>query len=439
VSKSIAGLLTFAILLIGCGGGDNSDTAEPGDLIGILVSPENAIVPVGEEVQMIATGLYDNRMTRDITSAVDWSSSDESTVEVKNDLDSEGVMVGKSSGDATVEAQFDGLRSASVRVTVTSAALVGLSIEPASVSVEAGQSIQLSATAAYTDGTRGDASTQVRWITSDGGVVQISSSGVLSGVANGSADVYVKLGDMESESISVSVVQSAQADLYIANIDLEPGIGDATLNLNIGNKGDGSVSDFWIDIFVDPTYTPSVGDLGELYTGGAYLGAGDMVEGSFQITLSEGSHEIYVILDTDDLVDESNESNNVDSAVVTIGGGETVGPNLTITYFDYLVDSSSIYYFVDITNTGGEDVEGFFVDVYYDESQAPALYTDGQQWVEIESLEAGATTYADFLVDSSEVSAVCSTCKSWVLIDGYDDVSETNESDNTEGPLTVYP
>ena len=438
MSRNIAAFLAFAMLVIGCGGAAD-DTAEPGELIGILVSPENVIVPVGEEVQMIATGLYDNRVTRDITSAVEWSSSDRSTVDVKNDLDSEGVMVGKASGEATVEVEFDGLRSAAVRVTVTSAALVGLSIEPSSVSVEAGQSIQLSATAAYTDGTRGDASTQVRWITSDGAVAQVSSVGVLSGVSNGTADVHVKLDDIESEPISVSVIESAQADLYISSIDLEPGVGDATLNLSIGNKGNGSASDFWVDIFVDPPTAPVVGDLGELYTGAGYLGAGETVDGSFQITLSEGSHEIYVILDTDDFIDESNENNNIASAVVTIGGSTTVGPNLTISYFDYLVDSYSVYYFVDITNTGGEDVGPFFVDVYYNESQAPALYTDGEQWIEVESLAAGETTYADFLIDSSEVSAVCSTCKSWVLIDGYDNVSETNESDNTEGPITVYP
>jgi len=427
------------MLVMGCGGGGGDDTSEPGELIGILVSPENVVVPVGEEVQMIATGLYDNRVTRDITSAVDWSSSDGATVEVKNDLDSEGIMVGVSSGEATVEAQFEGLRSASVRVTVTNAALVGLSIEPTSVSVEAGQSIQLSSTAVYTDGTRGDSSTQVRWITSDGAVAQVSSAGVLSGVSQGTAEVYVKLDDIQSDPVSISVVQTAQADLYISSIDIEPGVSDATLNLTIGNSGTGSVSDFWIDIFVDPVSTPTVGDLGDFYTGGGYLGGGSTVDGSFQIALSEGSHEIYVILDTDGFIDESNESNNIASTSVTIGGGATVGPNLTISYFDYLADSESVYYFVDITNNGGEDVGSFFVDVFYDKSQAPSLYTDGEQWVEIENLAAGETTFADFLIDASEVTAFCSTCSSWVLIDGYDNVSETNESDNTDGPLTVYP
>ena len=439
MSKYLSCLLAFSMLVMGCGGGGGDDTSEPGELIGILVSPENVVVPVGEEVQMIATGLYDNRVTRDITSAVDWSSSDGATVEVKNDLDSEGIMVGVSSGEATVEAQFEGLRSASVRVTVTNAALVGLSIEPTSVSVEAGQSIQLSSTAVYTDGTRGDSSTQVRWITSDGAVAQVSSAGVLSGVSQGTAEVYVKLDDIQSDPVSISVVQTAQADLYISSIDIEPGVSDATLNLTIGNSGTGSVSDFWIDIFVDPVSTPTVGDLGDFYTGGGYLGGGSTVDGSFQIALSEGSHEIYVILDTDGFIDESNESNNIASTSVTIGGGATVGPNLTISYFDYLADSESVYYFVDITNNGGEDVGSFFVDVFYDKSQAPSLYTDGEQWVEIENLAAGETTFADFLIDASEVTAFCSTCSSWVLIDGYDNVSETNESDNTDGPLTVYP
>ena len=77
---------------------------------------------------------------------------------------------------------------------------------------------------------------------------------------------------------------------------------------------------------------------------------------------------------------------------------ETEGPDLSITYFDYLAYDTEIYYYVDITNTGDEDAGSFYVDVFVDEDDEPELYDDGDDYTTIESLAVGETEYADFLI-----------------------------------------
>ena len=278
-----------------------------------------------------------------------------------------------------------------------------------------------------------------RWITADGSVAQISSSGVLKGVASGSTTVQAKWEDLTSEEVSVTVAQSAIPDLYISDLVIEAGTEEATVNLKMGNRGTGGASDFWIDIFIDPSSEPSVGDYGDLYTAGGYVGPGEEIDVSFNIGLDEGSHEIWVVLDTENLLEESDESNNVAGGTVTVGGNTWVGPNLTVTYFDYVADGNYIYYYVDITNEGGEAVGEFYVDLFYDLDKAPEFYTDGDMWVHIESLGAGETTYADFLVETWKVELECKYCWSWVLIDSLDMVEETSEDDNVGGHLPVSP
>ena len=67
----------------------------------------------------------------------------------------------------------------------------------------------------------------------------------------------------------------------------------------------------------------------------------------------------------------------------------------------------------------------------------PLLREDGDQWTQVVSLGAGETTYADFYVPVSSLEQVCSYCWSWVTVDSYEEISETNENDNVEGSITV--
>ena len=91
-----------------------------------------------------------------------------------------------------------------------------------------------------------------------------------------------------------------------------------------------------------------------------------------------------------------------------------------------------LYYYGDVTNSGDESASWFFVDLYLDESSAPSTYQDGDEYAYISELSAGETTYADFILEDW-----CYYCWSWVQVDGYESVDESDEDNNIEGPMTV--
>ena len=430
----LAALFLFCISLLGCGKGGEEE--QEGTLLGILVSPQDVIVPIGSDVQLYATGLYDDRSSRDLTSIVSWKSSAEPVVNVSNDLDREGLAEGISAGQVEIEAEVQGLGSVPVRVTVTSAELQGITVEPSAVSLEEGQSLQLSAKAVYSDGSRGDASTQVRWLTSDGSVATLESSGLLKAVGEGTAEVHASMDGVSSQKVPVSIATSGSPDLYVKTLVLEPSEDGFTVSYQIGNKGDAASTGFFVDLFVNPSSSPGSGDVGEQYAIHEYVSAGSLVSGTFLVSAPYGDHEAVLVADLDNVVDEKNEGNNRASDDVTVGSS-TTGPNLTISYFSYSATVDTIYYFVDITNTGGEGVGEFLVDLFYDKISPPKMTDDGDEWTLVESLAAGATTYADFEVPVSEMEDICSYCWSWVMVDGYEFIEETNESDNIEGSITV--
>ena len=66
--------------------------AEQATPIGMVLAPEHAVVSMGASLSMEAIGLYDGRVTRDLTNAVVWHVSDADIASISNGLDKEGVL-----------------------------------------------------------------------------------------------------------------------------------------------------------------------------------------------------------------------------------------------------------------------------------------------------------------------------------------------------------
>lgn len=431
--KRRVALAALLLCSAGCNRGDASDTGALPEPVGILVQPEQLVVPVGQTAQLKATGLYEDRTSSDITHLVSWKSANPSIATASDGLDSEGVVTGHAVGGTELTASLSGVDSVPVTVNVTDAELIGLTVEPKSLDLATGDEVQLKAIAAYSDGNRADSSSQVRWITGDGAVAQIASGGVLTASGTGSTNIHADWDGTVSPDVPVVVVNNASADLKIVEVEAESTADSVTVSVLVGNVGDKGASGFFVDIWLDPDGTPQVGDFGDQYDYVEYLEPDYGMPMTFTFDASSGSHTVFIVADSEGSVDESNESNNTFSSTIDVSAGGS-GPNLEITYFDYVADESEIYFAVDVTNTGGEDVGEFYVDLYLDQDDAPELYSDGDQYVTVTSLDAGETTYADFLFDDE----YCYYCYSWVLIDGYDYVEETDEDDNIGGAIYVW-
>jgi outer membrane protein assembly factor BamB len=110
------------------------------------------------------------------------------------------------SGAATgSELGIGGFAYAQISVTMPPppAALESLTTSPANVTVGVGKSAQLAATASYTDGSQQDVTTQATWSSSDITKVTVSGTGLVTGVATGSAIITARDGPFSANTAVV--------------------------------------------------------------------------------------------------------------------------------------------------------------------------------------------------------------------------------------------
>jgi uncharacterized protein YjdB len=111
-------------------------------------------------------------------------------------------------GSATITATSEG-QSASATVAVTTVPVASVILSPATASVQAGQTMQLTATPKDANGSALSGRT-VTWASSNVGVATVSATGSVSGVAGGSATITATSeGQSGSATIAVTVPASA--------------------------------------------------------------------------------------------------------------------------------------------------------------------------------------------------------------------------------------
>lgn len=433
----MARLLLLA-LLAGCTG--PADTGENGtdeatdtdvaELLGILVNPEDVTVPVGSAALLKATGLLANRSSVDLTDQVTWTSDADHVATIGNDLDHWGLVTPLSEGEAWMTAELDDVVSPPVRVRVTDAGVLAVTIHPEEVSLGVGERTQLSATGALSDGTTTDATTQVRWVTGDGAVATTERDGHVVGQAVGSTQVLAEWDGVTSDPVTIHVVNDAAADLRIAEVDGFISGGILLLSVTVENHGNATAEDFWLDVFLDPVVSPILGDIGDDFDWVSSHAAGAFVQHDFEFNVSSGDHEVFIMVDTDDVVDEPDEYDNEWEG--TFSPGATIGPDLTINYSDWLADDTHLLLEIAVTNIGDETSEEVFVEVYLDQPFAPQPLDIGDDFDIIEELAPFETVYTEWLIET-----VCDPCTTWFLVDSLDDLDEFDEANNVAGPITV--
>ncbi|MCF0074923.1 Ig-like domain-containing protein [Dyadobacter sp. CY261] len=200
-------------------------------LTSIAVNPSTATVGVGDTTRLSTSILPVTATNQKVT----WSSSNTSVVSV----DGSGLVRGMSPGTATITATTnEGQKTASSTVTAANIAVSGVTIAP-TASVGVNNSITLVASVQPVNATN----KALTWSTSDAGIVSVSQSGVLTGVAPGTATVTVTSQDGAKTASSVITA----SNVLLTSITLNKpavtvGVGDTTTikaaiaPLNASNK-----------------------------------------------------------------------------------------------------------------------------------------------------------------------------------------------------------
>lgn len=231
-------IISLSLILAACGGSTSTGgtgTAGSGIVLSsISVTPNATSVSVSAQVSFKATGKYSDGSSKDLTSSAQWASSDSSTAAVS----AAGIATGMAAGTATISAQSKGI-TGSATLTVggsggsgggggggnAGANLTAIAVTPVNPSVPVNTVQQLTATGSYTDGSSADLTSLVTWTSSAVSKANVDASGVVTGVAAGSASITATL---NSVSGSTTVTVTAPS---ITAISVSP--DGLTLPLNV--------------------------------------------------------------------------------------------------------------------------------------------------------------------------------------------------------------
>ncbi len=178
----------------------------PPTLLSIAVTPPSATIEIDGTQQYTAVGTYSDDSTANITETATWNSSNESVATIS----ASGLATGVGDGSTYVTATLDNITSnqATLNVSPASVELETISVTPASASIEIGGTQAFTAMGTYSNGSTQDITSSATWNSSDTSVATISS-GLATGVGEGTTSITAALDGIESDAASLTVTSSS--------------------------------------------------------------------------------------------------------------------------------------------------------------------------------------------------------------------------------------
>lgn len=278
----------------------------------------------GDSLQATVLAEYDDDMVRDVTSLVDWASSDEAVLTVTDT----GLISAVGPGFATITATYDDV-TGELDLTVAARALEALTVLPEAIELRPGASQQFTAIGRYDDGTSEDLTHDAVWASSDEDIATVDGEGLVTAKSAGPVDITATIGEIASDPATLTVL-----GVSLVGIQLDPATGTLhagaadTLQLTaFGIFDDGSQA----DISKIALWQSSNGDVATVDTNG--LVTAGTASGTAEITASVGDivsfPAIVVVLESADVVSVA-----VDPATASVAAGYSVDFTATATFAD---------------------------------------------------------------------------------------------------------
>lgn len=197
--------------------GSTTVTVTAATLVSVQVTPVNPNIANGLSEQWVATGIYSDNSTQNLTAQATWSSSNSGVATVSNAAGSQGLVSSAGLGVTSIAAAVGNL-SASTTLTVSAAVLASIQVTPAHPSLASGLTEQFTATGTYTDNSTQNLTTQVTWSSSNTAAATVSnasgSQGLASSAGLGVTSMSATLGNI-SGSGQLTVTAATLASIQV--------------------------------------------------------------------------------------------------------------------------------------------------------------------------------------------------------------------------------
>ncbi|MEA1892082.1 MAG: Ig-like domain-containing protein [Campylobacterota bacterium] len=292
-------------------------------LVSIDITPIDSSVEKGLIVQYKAMGNYSDNTNIDLTTQVDWKSSNTDIATIDTSALAQSLHVGVTNISATKDSIISNIAT----LTVTDATILSIQITPADVRVPKGTTGTYTAVAYYSDGSSHDITTLSTWISSNRDVLSIDTQADAQALEVGHSEVTAVYDNTTSNTARVEVT-----DAQLRSITIEPLDKTVALGLDIEYKATGTYSDTTHkDITELVTWSSSQTDTAQIDSGGlaTSISIGDTIitATSDEISASTDLHVESAIL----------SSIQITPAEVTV----TIGTKDRFTATAYYSDESS--------------------------------------------------------------------------------------------------
>ena len=203
----------------------------------IQINQATASLPRGTTTNLTALATFTDGTTQDVTHTVTWKSSDANVASV----DATGLASALNVGAVTVTATLSGV-SGQTSLTVTSAILTNLAVTAPSASMALGTTMNLKATATYSDKTTVDVTSQANWNSADSSTAPVSmvlgSIGVVSAAKmGGPVTISATFGGL-SANTPITVTAAVPVSLTVT-----PGTPEVVTGMQVAFKASVTFSD----------------------------------------------------------------------------------------------------------------------------------------------------------------------------------------------------
>jgi hypothetical protein len=245
----------------------------------ISVSPTNATIVEGTEIDYSATGNYSDGSATPIDGDVVWKSDDTSIATVT----AAGLAKGVLEGSTNITASLDTVVG-SAAITVSPAEVISLSVSPPFAELLEDTTRDFTATAVFTNGNSQDVTTDAEWTVTDSAVATVSnaagSSGRVTALTIGATDAQAAFGG-----------ETTQADIAV----VAPVIISVEITAQNNSVPAGTTSNWGASATLSDGDTIDVTEDVAWYSGDNLIAT---VEGGLVAGIAIGSASIYIQYDT---------------------------------------------------------------------------------------------------------------------------------------------
>lgn len=224
-------------------------------LVSIAVSPLGPTLPLGTTQHFRATGTYSDDSIADLTKVATWMSSNKVVADFSAAAGEEGYCSALAEGTTSITAISGSTISSPVTLTVTSASLQTISLEPAAPNVPVGTQLQFSATGHYSDGQILTITDMVTWHSDNEttAVFDAQKAGQANALAVGSAEIWAELGAISSPHVTLTVSSANIESIELSPVAPSLPIGQQLQLTAFGHYSDSSM----VDITASATWDSS--------------------------------------------------------------------------------------------------------------------------------------------------------------------------------------